>query len=356
MKKVYTFKIHQRLNAQNQQFYEWLIGFTEGDGCFSLNKQKTNWVVGFKIALHKSDIKTLLYIQKNCHCGKIGWANRERTMIQFRVRNLQHLFDFIFPIFDTYPMITNKSRDYFFIRQAADLLYQKSQTNQNKIEKLYSELREIRKQRTLLASLLATRVNITDPQAYCESLGISIDWIRRSCLLENYMVKGIEGFEELCKNASKFLSPNWIIGFFQAEGSFYVQLKDNKTNRYCFGFGISQKTPFILEVLKRKLHIPSQVKERLPKNSEKLFYQLDNTNNRANQYMNQFCYKHLPSSQGKGLRGPFVGLKSLQYRIWSRCLQSKSTPLSLQKTQQLLRKLSKIFISHSSSLLTKSNL
>jgi hypothetical protein len=334
MKKVYTFKIHQRLNAQNQQFYEWLIGLTEGDGCFSLNKQKRNWVVGFKIALHKSDIKTLIYIKKNCHCGKIGWANREQTIIQFRVRNLQHLFDFIFPIFDTYPMITNKNRDYFLIRQAADLLYQKSQANLliNKIEKLYSELREIRKQRTLLASLLATRVNITDPQAYCESLGISIDWIRRSCLLENYMVKGIEGFEALCQNASKYLSSNWIIGFFQAEGSFYVQLKDNKTNRYCCGFGIIASNPFILEVLKRKLHIPSQIKERL--NSGKLFYQLDNTNSRANQYMNQFCYKHLP----------FVGLKSLQYRIWSRCLQSKSTPLSLQKTQQLLRKLSKSLI------------
>lgn len=339
MKKVYTFKIHQRLNAQNQQFYEWLIGFTEGDGCFSLNKQKTYWVVGFKIALHKSDIKTLIYIKKNCHCGKIEWANREQTIIQFRVRNLQHLFDFIFPIFDTYPMITNKNRDYFLIRQAADLLYQKSQANRNKIEKLYSELREIRKQRTLLASLLATRVNITDPQAYCESLGISIDWIRRSCLLENYMVKGIEGFEELCQTASKFLSSNWIIGFFQAEGSFYVQLKDNKTNRYCCGFGIIASNPFILEVLKRKLHIPSQIKERL--NSGKLFYQLDNTNSRANQYMNQFCYKHLP----------FVGLKSLQYRIWSRCLQSKSTPLSLQKTQQLLRKLSKRLISNSSKVL-----
>jgi hypothetical protein len=231
-------------------------------------------------------------------------------------------------------MITNKNRDYFLIRQAADLLYQKSQANLliNKIEKLYSELREIRKQRTLLASLLATRVNITDPQAYCESLGISIDWIRRSCLLENYMVKGIEGFEALCQNASKYLSSNWIIGFFQAEGSFYVQLKDNKTNRYCCGFGIIASNPFILEVLKRKLHIPSQIKERL--NSGKLFYQLDNTNSRANQYMNQFCYKHLP----------FVGLKSLQYRIWSRCLQSKSTPLSLQKTQQLLRKLSKSLI------------
>jgi hypothetical protein len=334
----FSFKIHQRLNAQNQQFYEWLIGFTEGDGCFSLNKQKTNWVVGFNIALHKSDIKTLIYIKKNCHCGKIGWANRERTIIQFRVRNLKHLFDFIFPIFDTYPMITNKNRDYFLIRQAADLLYPKSQANPNKIKKLYSELREIRKQREktfsgkiIVASLLATRVNITDPQAYCESLGISINWIRRSCLLENYMVKGIEGFKELCHNASKLLSDNWIIGFFQAQGSFYVQFKDNKTNRYCCGFSIIASNPFILEVLKRKLHIPSQIKERL--NCGKLFYQLDNTNSRANQYMNQFCYKHLT----------FVGLKSLQYRIWRRCLQSKSTPLSLQKTQPnpLLTKLSK---------------
>lgn len=326
MENIPIFKIHQRLNAQHQQFYEWFIGFTEGDGCFSLNKQKMSWTIGFKIAVSKSDIKTLIFIKKNLRCGSISWANKDQTMVQFRIRNLKHLFDYVFPIFDTYPMITNKGQDYSIIRQAAEILYKNPKETRDKIEKLGSELKRIRQNRQTLTSSLETRVNSTNPQTYCEELGISIHWVQQRYILKDFMAKGLEGFQELAHRVADDLSVYWSTGFFEAEGSFYVVVKDQQNKRFCCGFGISQKTPFILEVLRKKWHIPSKVKERIPEKSRKNYYQLDNTNTRVNELIKKLCFK-------------FRGIKSLKYRIWSRHLNSNS--IELKKVQLLLRNLTK---------------
>jgi len=253
MENVLTLKIHQRLNAQHQQFHEWLIGFTEGDGCFSLNKQKTSWTIGFAIAASKSNIKTLIFIKKNLRCGSINWANKEQTMVQFRIRNLKHLFDFVFPIFDAYPMVTNKGQDYSIIRKAAELLYKNSKEKEEKIQKLAFELKKIRQTRQTLANSLEIRVKSRNPQIYCEELGISIDWIQQRYILDDFMAKGLEGFQELSYKVSKDLSLYWSMGFFQADGSFYVVVKDQSKKRFCCGFGISQKNSFHFRSFKKKM-------------------------------------------------------------------------------------------------------
>lgn len=327
--------IHQRLNAQQHatilnrpapdRFAEWLVGLTEGDGCFSVAKQKNSWILQFKIALHKTDIKTLIYVKKNLQCGKIGWANSERTMIQFCIRDHKHLFKSVFPIFDAYPLITNKGHDYNIIRQIADLLdLEPAQRDEKKIEGLAYELLQLRRQRKKMTKeSLIIRLDHTNLKRYCDALGVSMHWAQQHC--NQPILKGSDGFNMLCHRASKDVGLSWIIGFFEADGSFYVTQKDPKTGRYCSGFEMSQNTPFVLEVLKRKLRIPSRVKERLPIETKRYFYQLDNTNARVNQYMKKLC------------SGQFVGLKSLQYRIWSRSLGSESK--RLQKIHDLLKKL-----------------
>lgn len=327
--------IHQRLNAQQHatilnrpipnRFAEWLVGLMEGDGCFSVAKQKNSWILQLKIALHKREIKTLIYVKKNLQCGKIGWANSEQTMIQFRIRDRKHLLKSVFPIFDAYPMITNKGHDYNIIRQIANLLnLEGAQRDEKKIEGLVYELLQLRRQRKKMTKeSFIIRLDHTNLKKYCDALGVSMHWAQPHT--NQPILKGSDGFNMLCHRASKHVGLSWIIGFFEADGSFYVTEKDPKNGRYCCGFGLSQNTPFVLEVLKRKLRIPSRVKERLPIETKRYFYQLDNTNARVNQYMKKLC------------SGQFVGFKSLQYRIWSHSLGSESK--RLQKIHDLLKKL-----------------
>lgn len=63
----YSFLIPQHKKKINQQFLEWFIGFTEGDGSFIVSKKK----VYFDITQSLSDIQVLYYIKKELGFGKV---------------------------------------------------------------------------------------------------------------------------------------------------------------------------------------------------------------------------------------------------------------------------------------------
>ena len=68
----------------------------------------------------------------------------------------------------------------------------------------------------------------------------------------------------------------WLVGFIEAEGSFYLVSKDS--TRIVHGFGITQKLDsVVLEGIKLILHIPTTVKFKSKYNH----YILDTTNSRA---------------------------------------------------------------------------
>ena len=53
-------------------FIDWLVGFTDGDGSFSIVKQgKTTFTFVYSIYLHKDDTPLLINIQKRLCMGKV---------------------------------------------------------------------------------------------------------------------------------------------------------------------------------------------------------------------------------------------------------------------------------------------
>ena len=326
---------HQRLNAQHyEHFCQWLIGFTEGDGCFFVetDAKKTKFVIGFKIALHKNDIGTLIYIQKNLNCGKLSWANKTKTMIQYRIRNRRHFMQSIIPIFDKYPMLTHKWHDYQIIRKIAFLL------NGNKETFFFQEIKDLQIELNVLREARKTENSSYDQRLrsnchkkeYCEKLGISATNETLSYLQKNKNNKedNLTLFYRYCWDVSKSISFFWIVGFLEAEGSFYITKKTQ--NRYCHGFGITQKTPFILEVLRYKYHFPTKIQQsQCQLENKTLFFKLDTTNFRVLQKVKKI------------FRSQFIGLKSLQFKIWTKSMNHRNHQYQLMKAQKLLRKLSK---------------
>nr|YP_004376393.1 intronic ORF at intron 2 of cob [Moniliophthora roreri]ADO51581.1 intronic ORF at intron 2 of cob [Moniliophthora roreri] len=112
-KKSY-FEVSQRLNAENLNKYAWLVGMIEGDGWFSISKKGKYLTYEFGIELAVRDVQLIYKIKNILGIGTVLFRNtegRSNTVI-LRVRNKTHLKDLILPIFDKYPLISNKQYDY----------------------------------------------------------------------------------------------------------------------------------------------------------------------------------------------------------------------------------------------------
>ena len=123
------------------------------------------------------------------------------------------------------------------------------------------------------------------------------------------------------KNVGPILSKSWIIGFIEAEGSFYLTQKD--TNRLVHSFGISQKLDKpVLEEIKKIL----KLKEPVRWNREG-FWRLDTSNGEDVKLVKGYFFKTMKSR------------KSLIYRIWARSFRHKNHYLELLEIREKLRRL-----------------
>lgn len=188
----------QRLNVE-PLFNEWLVGFTDGDGTFSMTKDSNgHYQFTFKLTQSNYNYRILYYIKKELNCGSI--TKDGKNLIKYRIRDTKVLKEKIIPIFDEYLLHTSK---YYFYN-----LWKESLLN--------PELRDINKSKFILP------LNYKSPN-------------------------------------NNIPSKSWIIGFIEAKGSFLLVRKENK--RIVHSFGISQKVDYhILNELKSIFGIVSKIK------------------------------------------------------------------------------------------------
>lgn len=115
----------QRLNAEDLN-YAYLVGIIEGDGWISVSKKGKyiSYEVGIELSIE--DIQLLYKIKNILGVGiiktrkRITKTGKEIELGILCIRNKKHLKEIIIPIFDKYPMLTNKQYDY--IRLKSNLL------------------------------------------------------------------------------------------------------------------------------------------------------------------------------------------------------------------------------------------
>jgi hypothetical protein len=115
----------------------------------------------------------------------------------------------------------------------------------------------------------------------------------------------------------------WIVGFVEAEGSFYLVSKEQ--TKIVHGFGLTQKLDkIVLDSIKYILHIPTTVKYKSKHN----YYILDTTNLRAIENIIKYFHNTMK------------GMKSVEYRIWARSFnKNKGDFIKLFKIREIIRKL-----------------
>jgi hypothetical protein len=281
---------HQRLNVKqpmNDWFDQWLVGFTDGDGSFSVLRQGDKWNLTFKISQNTYNLRVLHFIKKELGVGSIT-VESKRDLAHFRIRDRKVINNVIFPIFDKYPLLTTKYFNYKIFKEAYIILENNSLT---KLEK-----------NNLLENLLLTKPS----NSY-----ISPAW-------DNVSKPLIDTNE-----AKKIVSKAWLVGFIEAEGSFYLVSKTS--SRIVHAFGISQKLDqIVLDGIRHVLSISTKVVYKEKYN----FYFLDTTNSRS--ISNVIDY----------LNNSMKGMKAVEYKIWSRSFNNyKGDYEKLFKIREQLRKL-----------------
>ena len=295
------FTSHQRLNEEHLNvknpnrlgicFKQWLVGFTDGDGNFHISNQGDKWSIGYKLAQSRYNLRVLHYIKKQLGVGSIT-KEGEGSKAQFFIRDKKTIEQVLIPIFDIYPLLTSKYFDYIKLKKALAILNNGNLSKQDKNVKLLA----------------------------IKNYKINSDYISPAWKSTNIPLIDV--------NSVKFvMTKSWLIGFIEAEGSFYLVNKDS--NRIVHGFGLTQKLDkIVLEGIAFILHIKTKVKYKELHN----YYILDTTNSRDIE--NIILY----------FKDTMKWVKSLEYRIWARAYtKNKGDFNKLLNIRNIIRNLRKNF-------------
>lgn len=215
----------------------------------------------------------MYYIKQQLGVGSVS-VEFNRDMGSFRIRDRKQLANIIFPIFDQYPLLTTKYFNYAKFKSAYAILEDKELTKSQR--------------NAQIETLLLTKLD----ESY-----ISPAW--------NKITLPIADANE----AGKVISKSWLIGFVEAEGSFYLVSKD--ASRIVHGFGITQKLDrVVLEGIRHILHISTKVVYKEKYNH----YMIDTTNSRAIGNVSEYFFNTMK------------GMKGVEYRIWSRSFNKHKAP------------------------------
>jgi hypothetical protein len=260
-----TFNINKNSLSDNKNiFYQWLVGFTDGDGTFSIVRQNNKWSLTFKLSQSTYNLRILHFIKTQLKAGYI-YIVKDGSHAHFIIRDRVVLESVIFPIFDKYSLLTTKQFNYIKFKEAHVIL---SDTSLNKLEK-----------DNLIFNIINTKPSI---------IYVSPVWSIINNKVSDY------------NSASKVISKAWLLGFTEAEGSFYLVKKS--TTRLVHAFEITQKLDqIVLVAIKYILGISTDVKM-----TRSGSFSIVTTNSRAIENIIKY-YKNT-----------MKGMKSLEYRIWAR--------------------------------------
>lgn len=265
-------------------FYQWLVGFVDGDGSFTFTGTNGKWTLEFKVRQSSHNLRVLHYIKKRLGVGSVYVPKNGRTA-RYRLRDVEHIVLYLIPVFDKFPLLTSKYYNYDLFKKARLILYDKSLSTKEKDEKLNNLSK-----------------NKTIPDNY-----ISPRW----AIIKNIVSSRTE--------ASLVMSKPWLIGFTEAERSLFIgkisrcdgaaQPRGTGShpaggNRYVHYFVITQKLDIIvLQAISNILNIPL--------NQHKTYIAVETS--KSSRIANIINY----------YSNTIKGMKSLEFRIWSRSFKKR---------------------------------
>lgn len=179
----------------------WVTGFCDAESSFSLriaknSTRKSGWRVSpiFIIELDSKDIVLLKRIQEFFGVGVVSIRNN--GMAVYNVQSFSDITHAIIPHFKNYPLLTQKKADFILFSDAVQLLNEKAQSSSEGLQKIINIRASMNKGLSeLLKESFPNTVPVTRPLINTELIN----------------------------------HPNWLVGFVDGEGCFYVKITNNSS-------------------------------------------------------------------------------------------------------------------------------
>lgn len=126
--RIHKDGIPSRLKIDDSFGY-WFSGWIDGEGHFGLHRWKRNndklgYTIQFSVNIRDDDANVIEYVKDKLGIGAIyrrktnGNKSNSKPTISFVVKGIQDLAEIIVPIFDRYPLITKKGKEFVIWKQA----------------------------------------------------------------------------------------------------------------------------------------------------------------------------------------------------------------------------------------------
>lgn len=184
----------------SQDFIEWFRGFVDAEGCFYLNKdQGSNYKFRFKIVLHIDDKGVLDFIQNTLKIGKVS-TMKSKAALTVSAKKEISLIIYIFSSLCS--LNTTKHLDFLAFKEAFELYWNISPQN----TEIPTATCKVSHDELANAAITPTPKDL---------ISLKIDIIKNS-------MNSKRGIYEMPKDHEIRITPYWLLGFVEGDGSFFV--------------------------------------------------------------------------------------------------------------------------------------
>lgn len=113
---------------EKKEFESWIVGFTDGEGCFSISfslREKLKYKIevrpSFSISQNKESLIALEKIKNYFNCGGIRYSRKYRTY-KYEVRCIKDIHTIIIPFFRENTLQTQKLNDFLYFSEICNLI------------------------------------------------------------------------------------------------------------------------------------------------------------------------------------------------------------------------------------------
>jgi len=211
------------VNESKQLDPSYVTGFVDAEGCFSIIFQKREnfnlgWQVRAEFLIHLHNKDTNLLKEFQGFFKGVGSIVLRKDSVLYHVTKLEDLVNVIIPHFEKYHLESAKSIDFLLWKQCINFMVAKEHLTLEGLEKLIS---------------IKGAINNGLPDKLRQAFPNVIPMVR-----PNYLPS---------KNS---LNPQWVSGFTEGDGSFYVSIKNTGQISAVFSIGLNIREKLLLEKIK----------------------------------------------------------------------------------------------------------